>query len=149
MNKEILISIQPQWVELILSGKKTVEIRKRRPRIDTPFKCYIYCTRTQNGWFRMDNGERLDGMVVAEFTCNNIQTTFIPSISYFVESGIDMEMFEKACVTFKMVHDYVGPGKDAYGWGISDLVEYEKPKTIEEIGAIRAPFSWQYIKGES
>ena len=43
--KEIMISIQPKWCELIASGKKTVEIRKTRPKLDTPFRCYIYCTK--------------------------------------------------------------------------------------------------------
>ena len=40
-----MISIQPKWCKLIASGKKTVEVRKTRPKIDTPFKCYIYCTK--------------------------------------------------------------------------------------------------------
>lgn len=43
--KAVMISIQPKWVELIASGKKTIEVRKTRPKIDTPFKCYIYCTK--------------------------------------------------------------------------------------------------------
>lgn len=45
MNKGILISIRPKWCELIANGKKTVEVRKTRPKLDTPFKCYIYCTK--------------------------------------------------------------------------------------------------------
>ena len=45
MSKAVLISIRPKWCELIASGKKTIEIRKTRPKIETPFKCYIYCTR--------------------------------------------------------------------------------------------------------
>lgn len=44
MNNSVLISIQPKWCELIANGKKTVEVRKSRPKLDTPFKCYIYCT---------------------------------------------------------------------------------------------------------
>ncbi len=42
--KSVLLSIQPKWCELIASGKKTIEVRKTRPKIDTPFKVYIYCT---------------------------------------------------------------------------------------------------------
>lgn len=41
---EILMSIRPEWVEKILSGKKTVEVRKSAPK-ETPFKVYIYCTK--------------------------------------------------------------------------------------------------------
>ena len=43
--KAVLISVRPKWCELIASGKKTIEVRKTRPKIDTPFKCYIYCTK--------------------------------------------------------------------------------------------------------
>ena len=43
--KSVLISIRPKWCELIASGKKTLEIRKTRPKLETPFKCYIYCTK--------------------------------------------------------------------------------------------------------
>ena len=43
--KSVLISIQPKWCELIASGKKTVEVRKTKPKLETPFKCYIYCTQ--------------------------------------------------------------------------------------------------------
>ena len=43
--KSVLISIRPKWCELIASGKKTIEVRKTRPNIETPFKCYIYCTK--------------------------------------------------------------------------------------------------------
>ena len=45
MSKSVLLSIKPQYCELIASGKKTIEVRKTKPKLDTPFKCYIYCTK--------------------------------------------------------------------------------------------------------
>ena len=42
--KAVLISIKPNWCKLIWSGMKTVEVRKTRPKLETPFKVYIYCT---------------------------------------------------------------------------------------------------------
>ena len=47
--KAVLISIQPKWCELIASGKKTVEVRKTKPKIAPPFKVYIYCTKPNTG----------------------------------------------------------------------------------------------------
>ena len=44
MAKAVLISIRPEWVEKILSGEKTLEVRKTRPKLEAPFKVYIYCT---------------------------------------------------------------------------------------------------------
>ena len=42
--KSVLISIRPEWCEKIASGEKTVEVRKTRPKIEPPFKVYVYCT---------------------------------------------------------------------------------------------------------
>lgn len=46
--KSVLISIKPKWCELIANGKKAIEVRKTKPKLDTPFKCYIYYTK--NKW---------------------------------------------------------------------------------------------------
>lgn len=43
--KSVLLSVRPNWCELIANGKKTIEIRKTKPKLNTPFKCYIYCTK--------------------------------------------------------------------------------------------------------
>lgn len=48
MSKSILQSIKPQYCELIASGKKTIEVRKTRPKLDVPFKVYIYETKFIN-----------------------------------------------------------------------------------------------------
>lgn len=48
--KSIMISIQPQWVEKILNGEKTIEIRKTMPKCELPCKVYIYCTRPKKWW---------------------------------------------------------------------------------------------------
>lgn len=73
-NKAVLLSIRPEWCEKILSGEKTVEIRKSCPAHGTPFKVYIYCTKAQSkiGWLRIVPGKgwlRLDSAVIGEFTC--------------------------------------------------------------------------------
>lgn len=49
MNKNniidaILISLSPKQCENIASGKQSIIVRKTKPKFDTPFKCYIYCT---------------------------------------------------------------------------------------------------------
>lgn len=91
--KVIMISIQPQWVEKILNGEKTIEIRKTKPNCELPCKVYIYCTKRQelwgdstgNTWYGIAEDEdmeivfeltptlaRLNGKVIAEFTLNKI-----------------------------------------------------------------------------
>ena len=46
--REVLISIKPKWCELIANGSKTIEVRKTKPKLETPFKVYIYCTKARN-----------------------------------------------------------------------------------------------------
>ena len=44
MSQAVLISIRPKWCSKIANGEKTIEVRKRQPQLDVPFKVYIYCT---------------------------------------------------------------------------------------------------------
>lgn len=53
--KSVLISIRPEWCDKIASGEKTIEIRKNKPTIELPFKCYIYCTKPKS-YFRVGSG---------------------------------------------------------------------------------------------
>ena len=77
----VFISIQPKWCELIANGKKTIEIRKTKPSIETPFKCYIYCTGVKsiplNEYVKIHQttGGKIDdwhGKVIGEFVCDRI-----------------------------------------------------------------------------
>ena len=79
--KSVLISIKPKWCELIASGEKTVEVRKTKPNVVTPFKCYIYQTKSKwmfnilrkIGLSDMANKLLLGkGKVIGEFVCNAI-----------------------------------------------------------------------------
>ncbi len=79
--KDVLISIAPKWCKLIMDGQKTVEIRKSRPKIDTPFKCYIYCTLSGSrellkeygvdNWYKGKWSDK-KGKVIGEFICDRI-----------------------------------------------------------------------------
>ena len=76
--KSVLISIKPKWCEKIANGKKTIEVRKTRPKIETPFKCYIYCTKGEILWLTQNGvksktelaGYLLNGKVIGEFVCD-------------------------------------------------------------------------------
>ena len=78
MSKSVLISIKPQWCELIASGKKTVEVRKTRPKLETPFKVYIYCTKDEPLYHSGEKfwckaaGDFGNGKVIGEFVCDEI-----------------------------------------------------------------------------
>ena len=70
MSKAVLISIKPQWCELIANGDKTIEVRKTRPKLDTPFKFYIYCCKPKKKlryvWTKEDYKGLIDEKVYKE-----------------------------------------------------------------------------------
>jgi predicted transcriptional regulator len=126
MSKAVMLSIRPKWVEKIANGEKTIGVRKTKPKLDTPFKCYIYCT--QNGVALGAWGKH--GKVIGEFTCDRI----FP-INVFDNGGIQnwfFEHMERSCLTYEEIADYIGNGRTGYGWHISDLRIYDTPKELSE-----------------
>lgn len=124
--KSVLISIQPRWCDLIARRKKTVEVRKTKPKFEVPFKVYIYCTNDKKGWFDFGKKERLDGKVIGEFVCDYV-SIFRPK-SLTCESAIK----KASCLTVQGLIDYAGNKNHIFGWHISDLVIYNKPKVLNE-----------------
>ena len=123
--KSILLSIRPKWCELIASGRKTIEVRKTRPMIETPFKCYIYETKTRSDMptFVDEDGHVLytgRGQVIGEFVCDGVYK----NMSYDCEGS---------CVSVSELKEYAN-GKQLYGWHISDLKIYDKPRELSEFG---------------
>ena len=123
-GKAVLISIQPQWVEKIASGKKTIEVRKKRPDMLLPFTCYIYCTY---GDMKTNYYMHGRGMVIGEFVCDRIDE---------LPCGVNQPYWlkEKTCITNEHYQKYLG-NKNGYGWHISDLKIYDKPKALSEFYA--------------
>lgn len=126
--KSVLISIQPKWCEKIASGEKTIEVRKTAPK-EVPFKAYIYCTKEKKQddiiWAGVcgDRG-KWNGRVIGEFICNNASEL---DYVYYWNNGYEFA----TCLTYRQVSDY-GKGKALYGWHISDLKIYDKPKELSE-----------------
>lgn len=58
MSKAVLISIRSGGCQKIMEGRKTIEVRKTRPKMDTPFKCYIYCTQSADMLWILKERER-------------------------------------------------------------------------------------------
>ena len=156
--KSVMLSIKPKYCELIASGKKTIEVRKTRPKIETPFKCYIYCTKDNTDicpkriWWKADETgfqHIMNGKVIGEFVCDVI---FPITITYSdPENRMALKEFPFTGLTDKQIMDYLGNGKQGYGWHISDLVIYDKPKELSEFGkecnldcpSVHCPY-WEY-----
>lgn len=103
--KEVLISINPKWCEPIASGIKTVEARKTRPMLETPFKVRIYCTKGRGDCLWRWNGiwydtqdpshrpNRLDGKIIGEFVCDKIEDFYCASVPYREKNNLGYGKF--------------------------------------------------------
>ena len=127
MSKAVLISIQPKWCELIASGRKTIEVRKTKPNIPTPFKCYIYETKAIYKPSRSPCLFQGRGKVIGEFVCDGI-------LSRCEMANADIAE-QQGCIKREDLIRYAC-GKELYGWHISDLIIYDKPKELSEFCVI-------------
>lgn len=167
MSKAVLISIRPQWCELIANGQKTVEVRKSRPKIETPFKVYIYCTKpkeklidvlkdgdnlygeTYHGktaFIKIEEGSVCDMFgkrqkVIGEFVCDRIYQYSTGNVEGTDISDEDMIKF--SCLSKMELCDYEMSAEPKegciylvglYGWHISNLKIYDRPKELSEFG---------------
>lgn len=149
--KSVLISIKPKWCELIANGKKTIEVRKTRPKCDMPFKCYIYCTKDKgiSFWtgkryaYADDRSHNLfdvcgNGKVIGEFVCDKIDKIDVIDhelMTYVrVNQKADMFVTQETCLEIDELQKYLD-NKTGYGWHIFDLVIYDKPKDLDDFMA--------------
>lgn len=170
MSKAVLISIRPEWCERIINGQKTIEVRKTRPKMDTPFKCYIYCTEgrpdlnipisqerlmrdyLETGSMKSLNCPLGNGKVIGEFICDRVY-----ELAPLNHAPDDAE--QQACLTQEEIARYLkGIG---YGWHISNLRIYDHPRDLweftglretkfglEPVPITRPPQSWRYVEKE-
>ena len=139
MAKAVLISIRPEWVEKILNGEKTLEVRKTRPKLETPFKCHIYCTM-DHPYISISCGEldklnyrtntvgRCNGKVIGEFTCDRVETIKAATEPYGIYD-VDDDFVAQTRLVDGALWDY-GKGATLYGWHISKLQIYDTPKPL-------------------
>lgn len=166
MKKAVLISIQPKWCEKICNKigentdgspiyEKRVEVRKSRPKLDTPFPVYIY--QTKKTWVYNIFSKIADwqGKVIGEFVCDEI---IVAELGHYCNIPC-----KKAQLDILDLMDYADE-KTVYGWHISNLVIYDEPKELSEFssgssvftfddkgkivysGMKRPPQSWCYVE---
>ena len=170
--KAVMLSVRPQWCELIAGGQKTIEVRKTVPKISPPFKCFIYQTRSgkvPTGLFTCD-GEIMgrsvkNGKVIGEFVCDKMYGIYYSIYPHdplvFEEIGTlnRPDVISETHLSEIELDNYLN-GNNGYGWNISAMQIYDKPRELSEFrkpimptglryedDAIkRAPQSWCYVE---
>lgn len=139
--KSVLISTRPKLVEKIChktgedeTGKaiyeKRIEVRKTAPK-EVPFKAYIYETKGQ--YIKFIHGAHTKygygrGKVIGEFICDKVCMSFI---GYMKNEPCYWDILNGSCLTKDEIMNY-GKWKTLYGWHISDLKIYDRPRELEE-----------------
>lgn len=145
MMKSVLIAVRPKYAEKIARGEKTIEVRKTAPQ-EVPFKAYIYCTKEKKQddiiWAGVcgDRG-KWNGRVIGEFVCDKVDKIMTLQHTYYnflsvplatiTEYCIWNDDLPQMCLTKKEIEEY-GNGKTLYGWHISDLKIYDRPRNLSE-----------------
>lgn len=129
MSKAVIASVRPLYCYYYAIGRKTLELRKTCPKLDGPFKVYIYCTKGNENLIRGDIATTIDyvamygGRVIGEFVCDTILRNCEMANADIAEA--------QSCVKREKILEYSG-GHEVFGWHVSKLVIYDKPKELCE-----------------
>lgn len=120
---QMLLSINPQYVQSIINGSKLYEYRKFRCRDDVD-KIIIYATAPQK--------QVVGEAEIDEILEDDPSTVWDRTKDY---SGISSSFYQ----------EYYKGKEKAVAYHLKNLHIYDKPKTLADIGVSRAPQSFQYI----
>ena len=161
MEKAVLLSTNPVWCDKMCTAighdekfnliyEKMVEIRKTRPKLETPFKVYIYCTlQGSNEFFqslknRLGEYEALSkwnrekwglkkGKVIGEFVCDSIRKISCTNNNegVWLKSTAGEFILGMSALTHDEISSYLEISS-GYAWHISNLVIYDEPRELRE-----------------
>lgn len=172
-EKAVLIPIKSELVAKILNGEKTIEPQKTAPKCELPVEVYIYCTKAKPNLYRHIRQEFFhhkktfkaglwNGMIVAKFTLNNVETIKLPYTKFGSDEWVGYEggrtlqtqtmdegtLLKKSCLTESEIYSYLNfkysPFNVGYAWHIDDLEIFDMPMKLNG----KAPRHWQYIDVE-
>ena len=133
--KSVLRSIKPYWFYLICEGKKTIEVVKGYPKAtDWNRTVELYCSKDMESFNRIpkeyqEKYRKYLGKVGARFICDKInEYTFSVYDMRYRATHVEQEAM---CLYQPELLRY-GNDKPLYGWHISELKIYDKPKELSE-----------------
>lgn len=142
----ILMSIRARYAALILSGKKTLEIRKtapKGPRESCDLTVLLYESKREGG----------RGIIAGSFMCRSIRP---------VTKAEVREVCQRACLNREELQAYAErpqripdagnstliPGGRVYAWSVENPVTFEKPLLLRDVGISCPPQSWRKLRKE-
>lgn len=99
------------------------------PKLPTPFKSYVYCTKSDGNVCYPDGSYHCLGKVPFEYVCDYIKV--IQALPGRNKYDISADDLKQTHLLQEELWEY-GKGKPLYLWHISDLKIYDKPKELSE-----------------
>ena len=122
----VLLSVKQTWWEKMLTGEKTLEIRKTAPKsgkgraVTWPLPVLVYVSGT--------------GAVQGRFMCPGWIWT--SDLRYLTRGS---------CVSLQALEKYA-EDRPLYGWNVEAVRKYDTPSPLAEFGLEAPPVSWRYIE---
>ena len=148
--KAVMKSVSTQICEKVTCGDCTILVSKTAPKYKVPFKGYIYCCKAKSQWrysdyegaYENSKGEIVYAQqhIIGEFMCDEIiEWQYDKGHQYYVDYPDDCTSYfpylkchsEATGLKCSEIENY-GKGKTLYGWHISELKIYDKPKELSE-----------------
>lgn len=124
--KPIVISIQPKWSRLIRSGAKTIELRRRFPRLPKGAAAYLYESSP---------------------TCSLTALLRIGTIHELPVADLWRVHGQASCVDEAHFNEYYDGRPVGFGIEIEECLALSKPISLTDLRtkfAFTAPQSWAY-----
>lgn len=160
----ILVSVPPEVCARIANGEQTLLLMKRIPKLDAPYKVYMYCTKKRHKdqygdlvFYRDENGViEENGEIYSTFECGKVIGSFVcEKQEKFTVGSLRSDDIEKlACVSYsEMISLYYKSEeldgktvKFGYGLHIPDLKIYDTPKALGEFKTTYHCFNDRKVK---
>ncbi len=130
----ILASIKPYYYYLIAEWIKKIEVRKSALK-NLPQDIAFYMSKDEKSFAKIpkvfqEKYRKHFGKVGMRVVCDKVEKFDVPYPAW--DKGYLNDILKNSCLTYNDLHSYIGSGNRGYGWHISDLKIYDKPKELSE-----------------
>ena len=149
--KAVMLSLRPQWCKKIFNGEKTIEVRRTRPKLEPPCEVLVYETKGQ--FIKSVKGACTTygygrGKVIGSFVCDKVYK-IVPDGEYYSNGyDIDDDMLSETCLGRGYLTGY-GLGYTLYGWHITELKLFDKPRELGEFWLYNDELNKRYEHDEN
>lgn len=154
-EKAVMINLSPEECMRIATGEQEALLRKLKPNLNTPFKVYIFCSKSGTRVFGNDTSfitdylkllksekdfertsgkHKWNGKVIGEFICDDI-TKITDSVTHFqIQGQTERDLpsiLKDTCTDYDYLYFHLNK-KSSYVWYGLELKFYDKPKAISD-----------------